>query len=196
MLRIFLIIILLPWKSLGQASKKEMRYERTKLQAEAVRQGQYLDRADRVPVEKFMEYYLEVGPQHYSKQYGQEYMNELYVDSQYIYFGHYAGPMMIKFVKVSREELAGINYNAIDGRVIRERFIKEIVPQADKDRVEKKDKACTMGYYFTEFSYKYLPATKEVEVSYRWKINCEFLYKIINKTYTSRYSFDTGLFSE
>jgi hypothetical protein len=127
---------------------------------------------------------------------GHEYMNELYADSQFIYFGHYARYTILRFLKVDKQELAGVNYNDINGTVIRDRFIKEIVPEEDKARVAKKEKSCTMGYYSTEFSYKYLPATREVEISYHWKINCEFLYKIINKTYTARYSLDSNTFSK
>ncbi len=196
MLRIILVTtILISLESFAQTSKKEYWAERAKLQPEIIQQGQYLDKADLVSVEKFMSYYLEVGPQRVTKQWNHEHMNELFADSSYIYFGHYAGYTMLRFWKVEKQALAGVSYKDIDGRVIRERFIKEIVPEDDKARVEKKEKSCTSSNIVAQFSYKYLQDARKVEISYRWKIGCDFLYKIINKTYTAHYSFDSNSFS-
>jgi hypothetical protein len=187
--------ILMPWKAFTQTSKKEIRQEWAKVQPGTVSQGKMLHMAQQQSVTEFLAYYLDAGKEHYSKMYGHEKMGELYVDSQFIYFGHYSGNSMIRLMKVTREELAGLDYNAIDGREIRERFVKEIVPEEDKQRVMKKEKSCSMSNVFYDFTYQYLPATREVEITYRWRISCEFLYKIINKSYTARYSFDSGAFT-
>ncbi len=197
MLKILLVIsVLLPSTGFGQGSKAEAREEWAKVRPEVIRQGQLLHKAKLTSVGGFFAYYLEKGHKTFSKEHGREQMSELYIDSQFIYFGHFTDSYMIRFMKVAREDLAGLNYNEIDGDSIRARFLAEVVPEKDKQHVAKKDQHCTAGYIGTRFKYNYLPDTREVDISYTWKVGCDFLYKIINKTYTARYNFASGTFSE
>lgn len=182
----------------AQTSKKESLMEYRQMASTDItefKEGKHLAWAKALTLEKFMEYYVEKGQKFFDKKYGAQSIEELYRDSAYVYFGHLNGNALIHFMKVIRQDLNGINLHELDGNEVQKRFIEEVVPKEDKEMIRSKDN-CSMGYYLTEFNYfKYHRQTKEIEISYKWKINCEFFYKIINKTYTARYNIDTKTFT-
>lgn len=196
---VFLVVCQLVYGALfAQNSKKESLIQYRQMTATDIaefKQGEHLEWAKTFTLEKFMEYYIEKGQKFFDKKYGSQSIEELYRDSSYIYFGHLSGEGLLYLIKVARQDLDGINFQELDGNEIRKKFIEEVVPNEDKERVKSKDN-CSMGSYLTDFTYfKYYSETKEIEIGYKWKINCEFLYKIINKTYIARYNIDTKTFS-
>ncbi len=103
---------------------------------------------------------------------------------------------MKNFFKVQQNDLIGINYEENDDKQLRKRFVDEIVPAADKEKVEKKGWGCTTFSGKQEFSFNYLKDTKEIEITYEWKEVCDFVARLINKTYTACYNIDTKTFSK
>lgn len=141
-------------------------------------------------IQQFVEYYVRNGKVITEKKYSRWIINEVNRDSIYTYFAREVSGDngIIDFFKVATTELKGIDYDKIDGNEIRATFFKEFVPVADKEMVTRKEKNCSNSYHSATFSYKYTPLTHELEISYKWKIKCDFLYNIINKTYTAKYN--------
>lgn len=73
-------------------------------------------------------------------------------------------------------------------------FLNEIVPQSDKDHVSKKERDCSAGNTYYDFNYEYKPAMKQLEIKYKWKASCDFVVKLINKTYTAAYDINRNQF--
>ena len=144
----------------------------------------------------FIEYYVEYGKQMFTKKDGLLRIEELYEDSVFTYFVRKTYYGLIDFFKVTTTDLNQVNYEEIDGASLRKRFIDEAIPESDKQWVQKKEKGCSMGSYYTDFDYTYDPGTKELNISYKWKISCDFLYKIIDKVYTAKYNLDTKQFTK
>ncbi|PQJ12297.1 hypothetical protein CJD36_000630 [Flavipsychrobacter stenotrophus] len=147
-------------------------------------------------IQQFVEYYVRNSKVITEKKYSKWVINEVNRDSTYTYFAREVGGDngIIDFFKVATIELKYIDYNKIDGNEIRTTFFNEFVPAADKERVAKKEKNCSSSCHSATYSYKYMPLTHELEISYKWKIKCDFLYNIINKTYTAKYNVTTRTF--
>lgn len=182
----------------AQASKKAVDSSYSLLlyvNVAEVRLGKHLDLAKRYSLENFIEYYIRSGKESFTKKDGTLTIEELYKDSADVYFGHLYTWGMKNFFKVSNNDLNKVNYEEIDGKQLRKRFIDEVVPVADKERVEKKGWGCISFTGIEDFQYRYFRNTKEIEFVYHWKSTCDFVAKLINKTYNSRYNLDTKEFS-
>jgi hypothetical protein len=116
----------------------------------------------------------------------------LYSDSIYRYYIRRTS-YPIDFIKVKIDDIKDINVLDIDGKMIRQKFIDEIVPKRDKERVARKSNDCSMGSDYWDFKYKYEKKTRLVEVEYKWKVSCDFI-RIIHKTYNATYSLDKKAF--
>ena len=182
--------------SFGQNSKKETisRYKLlTGLSLDTLKTQNYSKLAKELSIENFLSYYIEKGKERVTKEHGHEYIDSLYTDTIYSYYIHRTTNYPIDFIKVKAIDLQHINMSNIDGNFIRQKFIEEIVPASDKERVKRKSKSCSMGSTYSDFKYNYDRKTKLVEVKYKWKITCDFL-RVINKNYSSFYSLDKKAF--
>ena len=140
-----------------------------------------------------MAYYIENGKEKFSKKYGSQYIDSLYNDSVFTYYVHRTQTYAIDFLKVRLTDIGNNYISDIDGSLIRKKFIDEIVPKGDKDRVEKKSKNCSMGSEYGNFDYYYDKKSRLIEVNYKWKITCDFI-RVINKNYKSYYNLDNKTF--
>jgi hypothetical protein len=95
---------------------------------------------------------------------------------------------------VLSKDINDIDIAGIDGNLIRKRFLEEIIPIEDKQRVKRKSQQCASGTENADFDYMYDRNKREVEIKYKWKVTCDF-FKVINKTYTSKYNIDNKTFS-
>jgi len=186
--------------SLGQTAKKEHNAwsrELKKIKTSEIRSGQHLHLAKLFSATHFMEYYVAYGKIIHERKYRGLIINELYKDADYTYFAREVlnDLGLVNFFKVATRDLSGIDYASLDGNEIRERFIEEMIPQTDKERVKRKEKNCTTARYAPGFDYKYIPGARELVITYKWKISCDHIYRIINKTYTATYSLHTRHFS-
>ncbi len=194
---IFIPILFIINYSFGQSTKRETIdfYKAIhNLDTNDVKRGKNLELARHFPIEKFVAYYLENGKIEYNKKYGLLLISEFFVDTQFCYFGRTNSFGFIDFFKVNKADLTDINLQNLNGDVIRDKFITQIVPSKDKEKVKRKEKQCTSQYINPQFTYNYKEKTKEVEIIYKWKISCDFIYKIINKTYTANYNISKGVF--
>jgi hypothetical protein len=184
----------------GQSSKKRSVSFYSKLneiKISDIKNGKHLDVAKELPVDRFVQYYLEVGKKVQSKKYGDYVLfEELYKDSLFTYFGRTYTYGLIDFIKVSNGQLPSGSFITLDGQELRRQFINTIIPQEDKSRVNRKDKDCASTTYSQDFKYKYIKETNEIEVDCYWKIKCDFLYTIINKQYKAKYNIDERQFAE
>lgn len=190
------IIILSNGHVMGQSSKKEaIQHFRdiTRLDTSAIKMGKHLEYAQPYSVKQYVEYHAKYGTTDISKKWGTTIIEQLYQDSTYTYFGRKAMYGLINFFRVSTDELKGLNYQEFDGNFLREKFIAEIVPESDKQKVER-NKDYSVGFYTVDFKYNYLPETKSLEVTYRWKIRHDYVVSVINKTYKAVYDLNAKQF--
>lgn len=173
----------------SQNSKKETTYfykELSKVDINEVKEGKHLDLAKQFTVEKFITYYLDHGKVRDTKKNGIETIIQLYSDTMFTYFGKLCSYRLLDFFKVTTADLNNINLEKLDGNEIRERFIEQIIPLSDKEKVNRKENQCSSLYYNPQFTYQYRKTENEILITYQWKISCDFLYKIINNTYTAK----------
>ncbi len=180
----------------GKTNTNTIYFQLSRTNIDEIRKGRHLELAKPYSLENFIEYYIINGKEGFTKKDGLFLIDTLYRDSLHVYFGHINGNLLVNFFKVNQNDLTGINYEEIVGKHIRERFIDEIVPAADKERVERKGWGCTAFSGKQDFSYRYFRNTNEIEITYKWKEVCDFVAKLIDKTYTVRYSLDTKMFSQ
>lgn len=177
----------------GQTQKKTSTIF-YKLDITEVTLGKYLDKAREFSIEDFVIYYVEKGDTSYSKKYGTEIIAPVYKDAVFTYFGRKHNSSLLDFFKVKTSDLERMNLGNIDGAEIRKNFIEKIVPESDKQKVAKNEKMCSMGNYTGVYTYNYKKETKEILIKYKWRISCEFLFNIINKTYVALYNIETKTF--
>ena len=193
------ILILALWSlhSSGQHSKKESinRYQKiASLTIAEIKTRSYSDLARELSLEDFLAFYIENGKERLSKKYGRETIDSVYRDSTYLYFVHQAQSYPFDLIKVLSKDINDIDIAGIDGNLLRKRFLEEIVPGEDKQRVKRKSQQCATGTENADFDYLYDRNKREVEIKYKWKVTCDF-FKVINKTYTSKYNIDNKTFS-
>ena len=169
--------------------------QRVIISPEKVKAGQQLELAKPFTLQQFISFYVEFGKQHTDKKYGTTYITEAYKDDQFTYFLRGANNYAISFIKVHNAELAKTNYTLIEGDSIRNKFISEIVPEKDKQKGNTDDK-CMMTYESGTFSYRFIETSNQLEVKYHWKVKCELVSTLINKTYTARYNISTQSFEK
>ncbi|HRP91205.1 MAG TPA: hypothetical protein PKX92_14350 [Edaphocola sp.] len=182
----------------GQSSKKNAISFYSKLKdinVSDIKNGEHLEIAKEMPVDRFVQYFLQEGKKIPSKKYGDYLLFEkLFKDSLFTYFGRTYTCGLIDFIKVSNREMPSVGFLKLDGLELRENFVNNIIPEEDKNRVTRKERHCTSTFYSRNFKYKYIKETDEVEILCHWKIKCEFLFNIINKKYVSRYSIESKQF--
>ena len=164
-----------------------------KLDMSEVREGKHLEAAKRYSIKEFMEYYAEAGTTDYSKKWGRSTIIQLYKDSSFTYFGRGANHYLMDFLRVKNEELKEINYSEFDGQDMREKFYEEVIPQADKQRVERKTRDNMIGSTDTDFKYDYNQETKLLKVICKWTVRGDFM-RVISKTYTAQYDVNARQF--
>ncbi|MBW7913895.1 MAG: hypothetical protein H3C54_09415 [Taibaiella sp.] len=91
---------------------------------------------------------------------------------------------------VSAADLHEINFDRTDVPGIHKKFQEQIVPTKDKIRAE--GRGCTGISEGGGYSYRYFREKKVLEITYQLKAHCEFIVRLINKSYTAEYSFETG----
>lgn len=194
--KILLLILSFSTNTFGQNSKKEgiSRYKKlTSLTLNDLKTRSHSELARELSVENFMIYYIDNGKEKLSKKYGQESIDSIYHDSIYTYFVRWTSFYPIDFIKVSTNDIDGIIISDIDGNLIREKFLKEIIPNEDKEKVKRKSRECMSGTDYYDFEYSYNRQKKEVEIKYKWKVTCDF-FKVINKTYSATYNISNKSF--
>jgi hypothetical protein len=167
--------------------------QRVIISPEKVKAGQQLELAKPFTLQQFISYYTEFGRRHTDLKYGTTYITEAYKDDQFTYFLRGRENYAISFFKVSNTELAKTNYTLLEGDSIRNKFIAEIVPEKDKQKGNTDDK-CMMAYESGTFSYLFIEASNQLEVKYHWKVKCELVSTLINKTYIARYNINSQSF--
>lgn len=196
---ISLFISLISYESWGQNAKKESIAAFraiTRLDISEIKKGQHLEFAYLYPVKQFIEYTAEFGKRDTSKKWGPTTIEQVFRDSAFTYFvrANESGSPM-NFFRVKNDELTDLDYSEFDGKAVKDKFIAEVVPGSDKERVERKEKNIGMGFYRGGFRYNYQPETKLLEITYRWKITGDF-QRIINKTYNAKYDLNTRQFKD
>lgn len=180
----------------GQSTKRETidRHQQiTSLSVDDIKSQQYAALAKELSIEDFMVYYIEYGKEKVSKKYGTEQIDSLYSDPEFTYYIHRTQSYPLDFIKIKTKDISNINISGIDGHLIRQKFIDEIIPEADKERVARKSKHCSMGTDHYDFTYTYDKHTRLLGMEHKWKITCDFS-RVINKVYTSHYDIDHKLF--
>ncbi|XZF14861.1 hypothetical protein ACTHGU_01885 [Chitinophagaceae bacterium MMS25-I14] len=115
-----------------------------------------------------------------------KYLVQLKKDNDYIYFTyHYTGRKPV--YKVQRKELEALNFEQIDVTKIKEQFIAQIVPQADKERVSE----VSIGYIGYDYTYSYDPPKQLMKIKAHL-IAKELLGNRLDKTYTADYMLASG----
>lgn len=158
-----------------------------------VKAGQQLELSQTYTLQQFINYYVEFGKQHTDKKYGTLYIREVYKDDNFSYFIRGTDDFTLAFIKVKNSELIKTDYTVLDGDSIRKKFIAEIVPEKDKQKGNT-DNKCLTAYVSAAFHYAYNESTNQLEVKYHWKVKCEMVSTLINKTYTARYNISTQSF--
>jgi len=200
MSRIIPLLSILIWLSnsnvMGQSSKKEriQSYrEMTRLDTSALKMGKHLEYAATYSAKQYIEYHAEYGTTNMSKKWGETIIEQLYQDSTYTYFARKTTYFLISFFRVNNDELKGLNYKEFDGNFLREKFLAEVVPETDKQKVARGQELST-EFQRADFKYNYQPETKLLEVTYRWKIRRDFVESVINKTYRAVYDLNSKQF--
>jgi hypothetical protein len=198
-IKLIVAFMFMSYASYGQKMKKDtvsFYSNIQKLDTNEMKQGKQIELAKYLSIEKFITYYLEYGKTENTKKFGLISINEYFNDANYVYFVRRTANYILDFIKVDKSYMKNIKLENLDGKLVREKFIDQVVPQTDKDRVKRKERQCTSQYINPQFTYNFNKLTNEVEIIYKWKISCDFIYKIINKTYTANYNINDAKFNK
>lgn len=113
-------------------------------------------------------------------------------DDSFYYFSHAFARGTLRY-KVTRKVLEQIHFDNVHVRTIKERFIKEMIPETDKQQGNWNNK-CTSASDDTHFKYSYAEENNTMHMEVRWKVTCDLKTTLIDKTYHASYNFDTGQF--
>lgn len=179
----------------GQSKKESIQSYRdiTRLDTADVKMGRHLEYAQAYSAKQYIEYHAKYGTTNLSKKWGATTIEQLYQDSTNTYFGRKGTYGLINFFRVNNGELKDLNYQEFDGNFLREKFIAEVVPETDKQKVERNQES-SIEFEHAAFKYNYLPETKSLEVTYRWKIRRDYVVSVINKTYKAVYDLNSKQF--
>ncbi len=202
-LSIFFTILINP--SFSQTSKKQMmdRYKQiVALPIEEIKNGKHSALAEAFTLDKFINFYIEYGKDHWDKKFGKTEIIEVYKDSLFFYFikqGNYIeGKYVVNFFKVSSKDLYNINYLLLEKDSLQKQFIREVIPQSDKDKVALRKK--TSIYNYTPESYtmkfEFLKESNRIKTTCKWEVDNLHTFKIFKKTYTSYYNLHAGFFEK
>lgn len=162
------------------------------LDSAQIKKGQQLHQAQTKQFADFLLDYIEHGKEQKSISFTFSVYEELYKDETYTYIARICKRgTVLAFIKVSNRTLDQIDWKKIDGNVIRQSFEEQIIPKADKEKVKRRQFHCGGEVDHSVFSYQYLAATQEVAITYHWKLTCDFMYNLINKTYVAHYDLKT-----
>ena len=180
----------------GQTSKKQStQYFRAigHLDISEIKNGYHLEYAQLYPVKQFFEYMAEYGKTNMSKKLDMTTIEQVYRDSASTYFVRATVFEPVNFFRVKNEELENLNYSDFDGNAVRGKFMAEVIPASDKQRVEKEEEKPAMGFYRADFKYNYHPETRLLEITYRWKVSSDFK-RVIKRTYHAKYDINAKRF--
>ncbi|MBC9932816.1 hypothetical protein [Chitinophaga qingshengii] len=173
----------------GQLNGKKNRQARNAIfnDVTAIQQGRNLEYAEGMSVREFVLYYLR-NKARQDLKYGNIYTELLYKDSLFTYFGkRVPNDGLVKFFKVSTPELEGVNYEPLDTGKLTERFMREIFPAADKKLLGRGKFLSNCWEHSAVFDYQYHPDTKQLEMLFRWTVDCNYRFKKMRKRYVARY---------
>lgn len=172
----------------ASAGKQDTIVPIMRLPVAEIEAGQHLSQAQLFSLPQFVDFHIRNGLRGASKAYGSEQTRVIHTDKDFTYFVRQVGDAyIIRFFKIKTAELEQVNLEQLDGAQIRKRFTEEIIPESDKLLVRRKTKWDIITYFDSQFSYQYLPETKQLEVVYLWKKTGEFGRKIIHKEYRALY---------
>ena len=194
----FLFLLFFSTTVFAQTSKEQRKiFWQTPLETKiaAIKSGQLLEFANEVPIEKFMVNMLWYKPQRMNKKDGTYTEEILYKDSAYSYFGKKTLSYLFDFYKVKNNFLTDIDYWHLNREEIEIRFKEEIIPLADKRKVNEKVAYLKPIDDKSRFDYTYIAAEKTMHISYRWKIECvPCISRIVNKEYQAKFNLITRQF--
>lgn len=195
---ILLFLLLFSRAAEAQTTKEERKaFWQTPLASKvsAIQSGRMLEFATEMPVEKFMVNMLWYKPKRMSKKEGIYTEEILFKDTAYTYFGKKTVSYLFDFYKVKNYFLTDIDYLHLNREEIETRFKEEIIPAADKKKVNEKLPNYKSINDISRFEYTYVPAEKIMQVVYRWKIDCNTcLSRAVNKVYRAKFSVVTRQF--
>lgn len=67
-------------------------------------------------------------------------IEQFYRDTAFTYFGRKGHFALINFFRVKNDELKDLNYEDFDRNYLREKFIADVVPESDMQKVQEKKK--------------------------------------------------------
>lgn len=151
-----------------------------------IRAGKQLQLAKELTVEEFMGIYLQQGKRSYHHKH-EAYLifDELYRDKVYTYFGIWKNNMyLIDFYKVASKDLEHIDVEALDGNALKQQFVEEVIPAADKVVETKKS-----GTNYRQYTFTYNKAFNRVDVVCKWMYRYRFFFsKDVEKVYAAKYN--------
>lgn len=142
---------------------------------------------------EFVTWYLNDGSVHGFKRFHGAQIDSLGADDSFAYYAHTAGHFPFEFVKVRLIELGGVQLSTIDASELRLRFVNDVVPLADKNRLE--NSPFNSGSERKKFSYALDAARQTIQISYKWTVKHDFA-SFLNRTYTATYDLASGSFRE
>jgi len=154
-----------------------------------IKKGNHLDKAQEINLDTFMIYWIEKTVE--LPNTGSTF-SEIYKDSTFTYF--YKRPLKLqKLYKIENRALELVDYKSINGDSIREKFYDQIIPAEDK--LKETFNKCTTFSVSTDFKYKFHKTENAIEISCRYKINCELLAQLMNKNYAAKYDISKDVFT-
>ncbi len=161
-----------------------------------IKSGKYLQFAYTRPIEDFIETIFRRGNNYMDKKDGHVKTEELYRDTAYTYFGNTSSENYIHpYYKVATTDLQGISFMEINGKEIKNKFIEEIIPLADKRKVAEKRRTYLVTTDESYYDIKYLKEEKALLVAYKWRITCPTcISRVVNKSYQAKFSLTNNQF--
>lgn len=187
-------LLLFSFSVFGQSSKKESleRYRQlVHTDTNQVKNGKQLHLANELSIDGFVTYYIEHGETKMTKKYGTLTLKQLYNDSLFTYYGSCSGNYLVGLIKVNTGDFKKLDLSMLNGDTIRTRFISEIVPLVDKQKVRRREAQSMAGTESRVFKYIYHEKENKILVIYKWKVTGDYI-RIIKKTYTALYDLKSG----
>lgn len=117
-------------------------------------------------------------------------IDSLGADARFTYFARMGGSHPCEFVKVPNAALAGIHITKLDGKRLRDRFMSDVLPQADAMR---SGKPFDPNWDTGNFTYSLDPASKSLHLRYDCYVKGAFV-KSLDRTYSASYDLASDSF--
>ena len=153
-----------------------------------VEKGNLLDKAKEIELSEFIPLWVE-NRIHSKMDFN---LHELYRDSDFTYFGKHANKYE-GFFKIKNADLFRVNYKTIVGDSIRNKMYNEIIPQSDKNKAQAD---CGWGSFNGSYKYRYLEMENSIEITFNWKVKCEFFVTRLDKKYIAKYNIENRIINE